>query len=170
MFCTVIYDGSKQGDAHLAKAYVIKGQVLKSGERTRVDARLAGALQKHCPEGTITIVDGTPVAWTPPVPASAKAMARAMAEHREVFPIDPVRALDGISGFSKDVAELLRGPEAKAVLQVRQGKLDDVLHMVAVVGRLLNLVQLVDAVLHRHEHKNKPADPAPAGGEGDKQD
>lgn len=165
MFCTVIYDGSKQPDAHLAKGYVMKGQTLKTGERTRVDARLAGALQKHCPEGTITIVEGAPIAWTPPVPASAKAISRAMAEHREVFPVDPARALDGVGSLSKEVAELLRGPEPKAILHVRTGKADEVLHLVAVVAKLLGLDKLVEAALERHERKSKPADPAPAAGE-----
>jgi len=65
-YCIVQYDGNKPGvPAHLRAKFTVQGQEFVTGETREIPAMGAGAIRASAFPGTVTIIDGTPVAYVP---------------------------------------------------------------------------------------------------------
>lgn len=68
-YCIVVYDGSKVAPDHLKAGFSVHHKVFATGEEVEVPAIGAGLLLASAPAGSVKVLDGEPVAWTPKPPA-----------------------------------------------------------------------------------------------------
>ena len=142
-FCVVVYDGPG--------TFRLKGQEFLPGKEVRVPADIAGMMQRPAtlpPGGKVRVVSGEPID-APRLQSGVKAQLRAEADRRELFPVDPARALVGLPVLSEAGRKLLAAKDAAE--QVKAGKADAEITALAFVAKMTGVDAVAAACVERAE-------------------
>lgn len=152
MYCTVEYDGSKQGADHLRKAFTLRERTFATGERVEIEAAEAGLLQRSAPAGTVKVHSGTPV--NEPIRSRRHDEQMLRTERlRQTFPKDPARLLQTITPLPKEVLTGLAGKGG--VDFVEAGKADACLFDAAYWAQLGGNEDVAKAAVRRADTLNR---------------
>lgn len=147
-YCTVVYDGSKAGAAHLAKAFTLKGREFATGAEVEVPATLAGLALKAAPAGSMKVIKGEPVD-EPVVSGTVKGLAKKAAAMSLDLQADPAAALAAVPKLDKDTVAVLGKADAEVVAHIDSGKADAGLAIVAMVAKALGRETVAKAAARR---------------------
>jgi len=147
-YCIVVYNGKDQ-PSHLKDAFRLKGTTFATGKEQEVTADLAAKLLRSAPKDSVKVIKGEPKE-SPVLSGTAKEAARRIKEHREMFPVDPAKSLEGIPVLSaKALGILQQKDQEKALASIAAGELDEDLATAAFTAHLLRKPELAAALARR---------------------